>query len=234
MSRIQPHNPGLNIHHDVRSERFAVRNLPQLGIITEAFVPKSKQHRTYFKHNDQGETPRCTAFGTLTDLACTPITYPGKNPLKDPQQFYEQIQAEDRAHGRHFSEGATTVAAMECAKANGWISAYYWGWTMEIAQRTILVCPMVWGTWWYDSMFDADDEGIIRIGRNARQSGGHLYCVNGYNVRRDLWTIEQTWGSQPYGSSGFSGKRQYIPGDDLYRLLREDGEFTVITEVQPQ
>lgn len=227
---VQRHNPGLQIRHDVRSERYMARSLPALGDTTEVFKPKTKQWRTYFRQNDQGPTPRCTAFGTLTDLACNPITHPGKNPLKDPQQFYEQIQAEDRAKGRHFAEGATTIAAMEAAKANGWINAYYWGWTMDTAHRTILVCPMVWGTWWYSSMFSPDNEGIIRITPAAVADGGHLFCVNGYNARRDLWTIENTWGQVSYGSAGMTGKRQYISGDDLYRLLREDGEFTVITE----
>lgn len=199
--------------------------------VTIDFTPSSKQHRTYFKNNNQGEYPKCTAFGTLTDLACSPITYPGKNPLGDPNQYYADIQAEDRAQGRQYAEGATTLAAMEVAKRNGWISAYYWGWTMDTAHRTIVNIPMVWGTWWYSSMFNPDAEGIIRITTNAVKDGGHLYCIDGYDHRRDLWTIEQTWGKVT-NLPGIKANRMKIGGDALYRLLREDGEFTVITEVK--
>ncbi len=216
---------GLVIHHDVRNENYLLRDvLPRargagkVGFPDE-FKPKFVRHRAYW-WGDQGQTPQCTSFGTLSLIADGPISHKRQNPVANPLSFYEQIQGIDRAEQRYYSEGATVVAALKAARNNGWIDAFYWGYTLRTAQEAILRAPLIFGTYWYSSMYDKDDEGIIRITPNATPDGGHLYCVNGYDAKRGLWRIHQTWGDGYY----------YIGDKDMFRLIREEGEMALVTE----
>lgn len=226
---------GLVIRHDIRNERYLMRDAllasrdltyktPSDDAPTPVpFEPRSVKWRAYW-WGDQGNTPRCTAFGTLHLLAAGPVSHAGQNPAYDPQRLYEAIQAQDRSQGYDFGVdgGATSVAAHEVARRAGWYGAYYWGYTLATAQEGIARAPLVFGTNWYDSMYSRDAEGIIRIAANSPTDGGHFYTVNGYDHKRGLWRIYQTWGDGYY----------FIGDDDLHRLIREGGEFALVTETR--
>jgi hypothetical protein len=225
MAGRNPQWPGLVIHHPIENEDYLVTRAapPRLMARAEAFTPVSRTYRNYWPSpkNDQNGYPACTAFGTLTALACTPVTHPGRNPLVKPLDFYAEIQAEDKKEGRDYPEGATTDAAMRAARARGFISAWYFGYTMDTAHRIIAVKPFIMGSIWYDSQMQPDAEGIIRITPNAKSVGGHLFALNAYNAKRGLWRIPQTWGDGDY----------FISDEDLHRMLREDGELSVFEEL---
>ncbi len=220
-------NPGLVIVHNPESEKYSISGRLKVGAPRKATEPtpplklKRVRYRNWWKKNDQGPTPRCTAFGTLTNLACTPVTHPGHNPLTDPQKFYEEIQANDRAEGLFFSEGATADSAMKAARDRGYIASWWHGYTIEDAHRAIMEHPLIAATLWYPSMFTRDKEGIIRIGVNERTEDGHLYALNEYNPSRGLWRIPQTWGDGDY----------YMSDETLFRLIREAGEIIMVDEL---
>lgn len=210
---------GLIISHNLESEKYLARNLS--AVRDAAMEPKKKKSwRNYYLNNDQGPTPRCTAFGTLTNLACTPITHPKHNPLADPQLFYQEIQLEDRKMGNHFSEGATADAAMKAARKNKWISAWRHIYTLDTGQAAIQIHPLIAATNWYPSMDDRDSNGVIRISVNDRTDSGHLYALNGYDPKKGLWRIANTWGDGDY----------YIEDETLFRLVHEAGDLIIVEE----
>lgn len=181
-----------------------------------------RQYLTYY----QGNTPACTGFGSGNKVAAAPVR-PTMAQLRalDPMNWYRQNQEEDRRHGRNFSEGATTLAAMEVGKRMGHWSGYYWSYALdEIHQVVHDTDAVIFGTNWYDSMWDRDAEGICRITPNARNVGGHLYCINGYDPRKGLLRKVSSWNDGYY----------FMPDEVAYRLLREDGECTVMFETLPQ
>lgn len=227
----QPRNPGLVIHHDIRNENFLARDgilrkaIQEQTVrpVNEGFIPKTKSHRQY-KYYDQGQTPKCTAFGTLTYLAtANPFNRPtvGKKTL-DGHELYTMIQQEDIRNGYHFDEGATVTAALEVARRFGWIERYEWMYTIKSMQQLILIAPLLAGTYWYDSMSERDAEGIVKSPRSFDTTdSGHLYDIHKYDAKRDIWWVANTWGDGDYG----------IPGDLMHRLVREEGEIAIATEI---
>lgn len=213
--------PGLQKFHPLSNEDYLVRSrLRSTARAADEFVATTKAWRPWWRGN-QGEVPACTAVGSLINLACEPMRHTGYNPMLDWRQLYRMNQEEDRRQGRNYAEGATTVAAMQVLVKLGLITAYYWGYTVRTCQEVIKVKPFIVGTNWYSSMFDRDAQGIIRITPGATSVGGHLYTINKYDHRRDLWRCPNSWGDGDY----------YFDSETLLRLLREDGEMTMMDEV---
>ncbi len=221
-------NPGLIITHDVRNENYLIDNhTRKLGLTSPVaqFTPRKKLWKRAKWRDDQLKTARCTAFGPLISVGCTPITHAGMNPVLDPDYMYAENQAYDAAHGQPdggIGAGATTISAMETLKAHGVIKGYYWGYTMDCLFRALAKGVVVAGTDWYPSMFDKDAQGVIRVNRNENPAGGHCYCLHGYDPKSDLISIAQSWGDGDYK----------IAAGDFYYLLRNGGEFTVFQEVK--
>jgi hypothetical protein len=148
--------------------------------------------------------------------------------------LYGLIREEDRRNGRVYDEGATSVAALETARRLGWISEYRWGYTIDELLRVVAhpdktkrVGAFV-GSGWYDSMFEADKEGIIRVNRRSAYVGGHFYFIGAYDAKRALLDIYQTWGKDRVSGMW----KQRVALDELYPLLRDDGEFAAVTEIK--
>lgn len=214
--------PGLQKFHPLSNEDYLVRTAPRMATVSTApeFVPTTKAWRPWWR-GYQEDWPACTAVGSLINLACEPMRHTGYNPMIDWKVLYRLNQEEDRRHGRWFSEGATTVAALTVLKTLGLITGYWWGYTIRTCQEVIKLKPFIVGTNWYDSMWDRDAQGVAKITATARNVGGHLYTINKYDHRRDLWRSPSSWGDGDY----------YFSSETLLRLLREDGEMTMVDEV---
>lgn len=228
---------GLIIHHDIRNENFLakdgiLRKASTKGVTVEGehiklavgteFKPKTKSHRQYKYFTQNG--PKCTAFGTLMYLA-TARPYnkalQGKR-LVEGNELYDLIRLWDRSQGWVFDEGATVNAALETARSLGWVARYEWLYTIRSMQEAILIGPLVAGIYWYDSMFDRDAEGIVIEPRSFDTAdSGHFITIRKYDARRDIWWCPNTWGDGDYG----------IPGNLMHRLIREEGEIAIATEI---
>lgn len=175
------------------------------------------RHWHQWAHYFQGDTPRCTAYGSKTWLAADPLhaTVAWLRNL-DADSWYADNVAEDRKHGRVFSEGATTLAAMEVGKRRGYWDRYEWSYDFDVIRNTVHdQQPVIVGTNWYASMWDRDAEGICgRPSPTEQPDGGHLFCLNGYDPKRDLFRNPETWNDGDY----------LIPGELMRRLISEDGE----------
>jgi hypothetical protein len=221
MKRVttRPHNPGLVIFHDRRNENYLLTDKLPRAVGAAPFVPTTRHHRQYARF-DQGATPMCTGYGSVTLLA---TAHPYNRAPISGVDWYRKNVAFDRAHGRVYSEGATVTAALEVGRALGYYSEYRWMYTVAVMQQAIVRAPLIAGTLWYDSMFERDEDGIVGMpGPNESTDAGHLYTINGYDAARDLWRVPNTWNDGDY----------FIPGDLMHRLLREEGEVAQPTEIK--
>lgn len=217
---------GRKPYWDPRNDGYPVEGAhPRLALAATAIKRKTRRwyvSPTVMAALNQGATPQCTAYGSEMWARCLPLTQHHLPPASD---LYAQIRAVDVAEGRVYAEGATTLAAMKAMQALGVIGAYRWATDAEVAFNTLAFQqPVIFGSNWYWSMFNRDHEGICRITPGSKVAGGHLYAINALIVRphsEDLLRIAQTWGDGYY----------YLPVSDFARLLFEDGELAVPTEV---
>lgn len=215
---------GLIIHHDPSNELYLLADsLPKATGVRKAgpslFVPKSKSHRQY-KYFDQGQTPACTGFSCETLLAAA---HAYNKDIIHGDEWYALNQAFDRKNGRNYDGGATVTAAMEVGRALGIFPEYRWAYTLRTMQEAILVAPLIAGTYWYDSMFERDSEGIVGVPTpTATTDSGHQYVIGKYDAHQDIWWVRNTWADGDYG----------IPGDLMLRLVREEGEIAQPTEIK--
>lgn len=224
-------HPGLGRvpHYDPKNENYPLevsRVRAAIFSVTRALALSRTRSWRQWLTFDQGATPECTAFGSATFLAADPI-HQQLDWLRrlDVHAWYRDNVAEDRANGRIFTEGgATTLAAMEVGKRRGYWSEYRWAQTFEDMRTWIHnTAPLIAGTYWYPSMWERDAEGIVSVPRPGESPvGGHLYCVNGYNPKRDMFRSNSTWGDGVY----------LIPGDLMRRLFEEEGEAVFPTELK--
>jgi hypothetical protein len=219
MSKQEVFFPGLHIHHDPRNERFLMtRKVSETGPVV--FKPKTAKHRQYRYYN-QGQEPSCTGYGSVTLLATgDPFNVP---PITGSAWYILNQEYDRNVLGLHYSEGATVTAALAVGKNQGYYSEYRWAYEILTMQEAIVKAPLIAGTYWYPSMFTRDDKGIVKMpGEGESPVGGHLYCINGYDAKRDLWRIPNSWGDGDY----------FFPGELMHRLLREEGEVAQVDELK--
>lgn len=218
-----PHFDPLNLNFLVQDQP-AQRRVGALRAIARAMGIRDTRSWRQWWYFYQGQLPACTAFGSGTYLATDPVR-PSMTFLKalDCVQLYADIQSQDRAEGRVYSEGATTLAAMKVGQKRGWWTAYHWAYDIDTVLKLVHDSkPVILGTNYYESQFDRDSEGIARIRFNSPIAGGHFYVIRGYNPRRGLLTSPQTWNDGDYK----------YPVEDIARLLAEDGECVAPDEVK--
>ena len=173
---------------------------------------------------DQGQTPECVAFAWTHWLEDGPIEQPDPPPIVDPDWLYHQAQLVDEWPGTNY-DGTSVRAGAKVLSSKGFISAYHWATTLSEVVETILEQgPMVVGTNWYNDMFDPDPAGFIRV--HGSLAGGHAWVLNGCNTEKELFRMKNSWG-RSWGSRGAA----FITFKDFERLLNEDGEACIASEV---
>jgi hypothetical protein len=218
-----PHNPGLVVHHDPNNDKYLVKDTmakrPLAAGGPVVWTPTTRRHRQYATF-DQGQTPECTGYGSVTLLATAD---PYNKPPLTGHDWYLKNVAFDRAAGRFYDGGATVTAAMEVGRGLGFWDVYRWMYEVRTMQEAIVRAPLIAGTYWYTSMFERDKEGIVADpGPAGSIAGGHLYTINGYDAERDLWRVPNTWNDGIY----------WIPGSLMLRLVREEGEIAQPDEIK--
>lgn len=207
-------------HFDPRNENYLIKP-PRVRSLVSAVARtlglSRVRHWRQWMRFFQSNTPRCSAYGSATWLGADPLhaTVDWLQRLNVDSWYAENV-AEDRAHGRVFSEGATTLAAMEVGKRRGYWDLYEWSYDADVIRNTVHdKQPVILGVNWYGSMWERDAEGIVKLPRPGEQpAGGHLLCLNGYEPKRALYRNPETWGDGDY----------LLPEELVRRLIGEDGE----------
>lgn len=223
---------------DMRSRGYGVRTIvaPQ-GELTKRLWPIPS-----WLPLDQGQEGACVGFGWSAELAVEPVSVPVTNGFA--LRLYHAAQAIDKAEGRDYPDGATTLAGAKAAKNMGLISAYRWCFGIdEVTDALVVRGPVVLGINWYDGMYETDTNGLVSV--NGPLVGGHCISLTGYwpykisvNGRstkdnspfgQDVYEWVNSWGKM-YGRAGVG----FIRRSDLDRLLKEDGEAVIATDIAPQ
>jgi hypothetical protein len=179
---------------------------------------------------DQGESSACVGFSSWMFLATSPIR---NHPNFTPMDLYGYAQDEDEWPGKEPEvQGSSVRGAMKALQKRGLVSQYNWGFDCEtVIDHVLTVGPVVMGTNWYDSMFDPDVRGYLNI--DGRIAGGHAWLILGADRERKnpdgtvgAVRMLNSWG-RGWGQAG----RAYLTFAAIDRLLSEDGEAAVATEV---
>lgn len=204
---------------DERDRLFSVsRILPSAAEITRTYK--------YWYDNawwgDQGARPWCVEYSWHHFMVDGPIVNkPG--PIWEIGSIYHNAQLVDEWPGENY-DGTSVRAGAKVLQERGLIQQYRWAFNLQDMINTVLTTsPIVFGSLWYEQMFDPDDNDTIHVGGEV--AGGHAYLLNGVNVKRGVFRIKNSWG-RSWGNRGHA----WISFDDVNRLLNEDGEAAIAIE----
>jgi hypothetical protein len=215
---------------DERNRSYGVRQL------IPTMVPRRKRvWRVRSTPLDQGSEGACVGFGWTAELAATPVIY----PVDDRFAFtlYRLAQTEDRAMGNNFDGGASVLAGAKACVNQGYVKQYHWAFTVdEVIDAVIRKGPVVLGINWYESMYTTQPwpDGAHVVDVHGRLAGGHCIVANGYVPDYpglgEVVVLTNSWGPGWGNGTGSALLRRA----DLERLLAEQGEACVATDVPPR
>lgn len=211
---------GRKFSKDDRDKNYLIQNL-----LTA--TPKAATS-VYWNDNEwwgnQGNTPQCVGYAWAHWIEDGPITHGGVAPIVNPTTIYKEAQKVDEWIGENYN-GTSVRGAAKYLKSQNKISAYYWAFDLNTLINAVLTLgPVVVGTNWYYNMFYPDKNGLIKV--SGYLAGGHAYVINGVDTVKKQFRIKNSWG-KTWGQQGHA----YISFNDMSRLIREQGEICLATEV---
>lgn len=218
---------------DERSRLYPVRAL--VGRPSLAARTRHKQVWTPPYILDQGSDGACVGFGWTAELGAAPRKWGVSN--EGAFALYHEAQKHDPWAGTEHV-GSTVLAGAKAALALDRISSYHWCFNIDdVIDAICFKGPVVVGTNWYNSMFEPTPEDSLRVEESSGLAGGHCWLVYGYipqghkinKFGKDMFLMQNSWGAD-WAMDG----RAYIAAEDLARLLAQDGEACVATDVRPR
>jgi hypothetical protein len=219
--------------HDQRSRNYGVREL----------LPAVERKPTFWGLPDgpfpldQGQTPACTGFGTAHELAAGPVMLLGMNNAYALLRYHRN-QEEDQKMGNVFDGGATVLATMKAAQADGLITGYRWAFGVDDCVDTLCTTgPVCLGIDWLNNMFNTSPQGRVSV--SGTLAGGHFIDLIAYDVH-PLWGPAVAWVNSWGFSYGVAEPRLnlrkgigWLTLKDLGTLLARDGEAVVPADFFP-
>lgn len=212
---------GRHILHDPRS--LAYRTAPA--------APASLTWTRYTPILDQAATSSCTGNALVGALGTGPLYSALKgggllsgNPLDEAEarSIYSDAEILDGGAGLPTEdEGSTGLSVAKVAQRRGLISGYRHAMSVDEAHGALQAGPFIIGTDWLTGMDSPRTDGTVDVSGSSR--GGHEYLCREYDLTRDLWWFDNSWGR----SFGVAGRFAYdTPG--LQTLLSRQGDVTAL------
>ena len=184
---------------------------------------------------DQLDEGACVGFGISAELSADPVMLPTGQPFAF--KLYRLAQAQDRAMGLNFPEGATVLGGLRAAREIGQIRGFAWAQTPDQLRDAVLSHgSVVVGSDWTVGMDRLTPEFLARPTGAVR--GGHCWTIIGYVPRfryRDTDGVVKTaeayeainsWGPG-YGRQG----RFFVLVDEANDLIfGRNGEAAIVTD----
>lgn len=215
---------GRRVARDPRSRAFAIR--------PRGIEIHTVEHRRTAPILDQGELGSCTGNATVGCLGTEPFVQTLPNVEFNEElavSVYSEATRVDDFPGDYPPDdtGSDGNSVAKAARNMGYISGWQHLDSVQAAKEALQETPFIFGTNWYNSMFDPDPDGVVHVkGGEADVAGGHeIECV-GYDVERDRWKFANSWGDG-WGDKGYF----YLSGADFERLFSENGDATVFVPI---
>jgi hypothetical protein len=212
---VTPQRLGRRAAPDPRDRAYPMR----------ALVPRKVPQKTRLYRTgpilDQGFAPICVGAAWRQWLSSALLMTKGG---PDMLTIYREAQDRDEWDGNAY-EGTSVRGGVKAIQDRGHVASYVWSDNADVLRDYMLagLGGVVIGINWYESMFEPDKNGYLRIGGSV--VGGHAIYLGGYSIERDADRAIQSWGRE-WGDNG----RAWIRHADLRRLLSEDGEGCAATE----
>ena len=222
---------GRNINHDARSLRYLVA-APGAKV-----TPRSVAWERHGPILDQGNLGSCVpnaATGLLMTLGFWQTMGAGlQKVLSDADlaeqfavQAYRDVTRADPFEGSWEPDdtGSDGLSIAKLFQGRGLNNGYQHITSVEGAHAAIQKGAFIAGTSWLADMDNPGVDGVVKVSGVSR--GGHEYLCREYDLARDLWWFDNSWGL----SFGLNGRFAYdTPG--LVKLLGMQGDATSMVPV---
>ena len=180
---------------------------------------------------DQGNLGSCVGNGITHELAARPAEVKGLTEQFAVKKIYWPAQREDNFPGGAYPgaspryEGTSVLAGIRVAQALGYFDEYRWAFSLEdLIMGVGHNGPAVCGFRWREGMMKTDSNGFVHA--TGEEVGGHCVLVRAVNIKKQYFTIRNSWGTQ-WGWGGDWGGDCKISFSDMELLLnsRADAAF---------
>lgn len=116
------------------------------------------------------------------------------------------------------SDGPSAASALVML---GLADHYNHAFTLDALKSALQTGPVMWGTVWFNSMYDLDAHDYLVVDANSGVAGGHEMEISGYDVGTGIYKVPNSWG-ESFGDHGYL----YVREPDMTNLLSRDGDVT--------
>lgn len=210
---------GLRMVWDERSRDYPVRDI--LTGITR--VNKNWPCNLWL---DQLQEGACVGFACAHEAGAEPVAVPGMTDAI-ARDIYKRAQRIDEWPGENYDGTSVLAGAKIMVESKYWLE-YRWAFGIDDVIDTLVEKgPVVFGTPWYQSMFQPQADGRMIISGVA--SGAHAYLGNNLDWNGGKLWIHNSWMKKPDGSGSFWGinGNAWMPLEDFDKLLKQGGQAMV-------
>lgn len=228
---------GRKVNHDPRSRVYALPELPSAAISSQTWKRR-------VPIMDQQNVGSCTGQAAAGWLGTDDSRRGGLMVLADGTPVDEALAVSIYAAAEELDgdgtvtvsdvggqwsvtpdDGSSGLSVAKVLQARGLCTSYLHGFTLAAVYSALQAGPGLAGTTWYQSMFDTEADGHIKVDPSSGVAGGHEYVISKIVVESNGF-VSQIWMDNSWGSGWGAGGSGWFTPDEFAALLADDGDFT--------